>query len=120
MRNSLKEPRKPESVERNKKEIDREVDTSQDQLAEKPDNTVELRDNDELHRDRQLEFEEHQRRQNIAFDNRDRKAQQLKVEMQFYERMLQLGNHKTVAKILVGIEEIASGENRSANRVGGV
>ena len=80
MRNSLKEPEKPESVERNKKEIDREVETSQDQLAEKPDNTAELRDNDELRRDRQLEFEEHRRRQNIAFDNRDRKAQHLKVD----------------------------------------
>jgi hypothetical protein len=111
MRNNLKEPKKPESVERDKKEIDREVETSQDQLTEKPDNTVELRDNDKLHEHRQLEFEEHQRRQNITLDNRDRKNQQLKVEMQIYERLLQLGNHKAAAKILAGIEEFASSEN---------
>ena len=120
MQKSLKEPGNPESVERNKKGIDRKVETPQDQLAEKPDNAVELRDNDERMKDRQLEFEDQQRRQNIVFDNEDRNAQQLKVEFQFYERMLQLGNHKTAAKILVGIEEIATGENRSANRVGGV
>jgi len=120
MRNSLKEPGKPNSVERNKREIDREVKAPQDQLVKKLDNTLELRDNDKRIYNRQLEFEDHQRRQNIEFDNEDRKAQQLKVQFQFYERMLQLGNHKTAAKILVGIEEIATGENRSANRVGGV
>jgi hypothetical protein len=69
---------------------------------------VELRDNDKLHEDRQTEFEEHQRRQCITLDNRDRKNQQLKVEMQVYERLLQLGNHKAAAKILAGIEEFAS------------
>ena len=120
MRNSLKEPGKTNSVERNKREIDREVKAPQDQLVEKLDNTLELRDNDERIYNRQLEFEDHQRRQNIEFDNEDRKAQQLKVQFQFYERMLQLGNHRTAAKLLLEIERIATDENRSANRVGGV
>ena len=119
MRNSLKEPEKANPVERNKMEIDREVQTPQDQFVEEVITTRELEFDERAYR-RQLEFEDYQRRQSVEFDNEDRRAQQLKVQFQFYERMLQLGNHETAVKLLLGIEGNANERNRSANRVGGV
>ena len=119
MRNSVKVPEKANPVERNKMEIDREVKAPQDQFVEKLNVTLKLR-NDERAYSRQLEFEDYQRRQNVELDNEDRKAQPLKVQFQFYERMLQLCNHGVAAKLLLEIEKIATKRNRSANRVGGV
>ena len=119
MRNSLKEPEKANPVERNKMEIDREVKALQDQFVEKLNNTLKLRNDERAYR-RQLEFEDYQQSQSVELDNGDRKAQQLKVQFQFYERMLQLGNHETAVKLLLGIEGNANERNRSANRVRGV
>jgi len=76
--------------------------------------------NDERKQRTQLEFEEDQRRRKSELDIEDQNHTILMKKYEFYERMLQLGNHETAAELLLEItERIATERNRSANRVGG-
>ena len=68
-----------------------------------------------------MEFEEDQRRQELKLDKDDRNHAILEKKREFYERMLQLGNHETADELLLDItERIAAERTRSTNRVGGV
>jgi hypothetical protein len=131
MRNSLKEPEKINPVGRNKMETDQEVKPPQDQFVEKLDK-IEMPGNDAQVYDRQLRFEQDHRRRLAELDIEEKKQliltkQRQEVEQivanrrEFYERMLQLGNHEVAAELLLEItRNIATEKNRSANRVGGV
>ena len=118
MRNILKEPEKTTPVQRNRMEVDTESENTLKRGAE--DSTLKLEFDDQTE-SQQLEFEEDQRRRNAELDIGDRNHTILMKKCQFYERMLQLGNHGTADKLLLEItERIATERNRSANRVGGV
>ena len=76
---------------------------------------------EEDQRRQQLKFEEDQRRQELKLDKDDRDHTLLERKCVFYERMLQLGNHKTAEELLLDItERITAERTRSTNRVGGV
>ena len=91
-----------------------------------------MRGNDAQAYDRQLRFEQdHQRRlaeldieerkQAILTKQRQEAEQSVANRFKNYERMLQLGNHEVAAELLLEItRDIATEENRSANRAGGV
>ena len=129
MRNSLKEPEKVDPVGRNKMEAKQEVKPPQDQFVEELDK---MQGNDAQVYDRQLRFEQDHRRRLAELDIEERKQailtkQRQEVEQivanrrEFYERMLQLGNHEVAAELLLEItRDIATEKNRSANRAGGV
>ena len=90
------------------------------EVAKESDNMLKPR-NDERKQRTQLEFEEDQRRRKSELDIEDQNHTILMKKYEFYERMLQLGNHETAAELLLEItERIANERNRSANRVGGV
>ena len=72
MRNSLKEPEKINSIERNKMEIDREVKSPQGQFVEKLNNTLKPRNHAQAY-DRRLDFEQDHRRRLAKLDIEDRK-----------------------------------------------
>ena len=101
-------------------EIDREVKSPQDQFVEKLNNTSKPR-NDEEACNRQLGFEQDHQRRLAELDVEDREQSILTKQREFYERVLQLGNHEVAVELLLEItRNIATERNRSANRVGGV
>ena len=65
---------------------------------------------EEDQRRQQLRFEEDQRRQELKLDKDDRNHTLLERKRVFYERMLQLGNHKTADELLRDITERITAE----------
>jgi hypothetical protein len=70
---------------------------------------------------RLAELDIEDRKQLILTKQRQEVDQIVTKQREFYERMLQLGNHEVAAELLLEItRNIANERNRSTNRVGGV
>ena len=95
MRNATKEPEKAKLVDENETKINERPDISKSRYSQQ------------------------ERRVELELEDYDHEI--LMKKREFYERMLQLGNHEAAEICLQGItRRIAAAENRSANRVGGV
>ena len=94
-------------------ETDRGVKPPQDQFVEKLNNALKPRNDAQVY-DRQLDFEQDHRRRLAELDIEDRKQliltkqrqevdQIVTKQREFYERMLQLGNHEVAVELLLEI-----------------
>ena len=122
-----KEPEKFNPGKENKMEFAKEQDTNSEESEET--NPVErtkmevarisnnsLRSRSKEQKQAQMEFEKDQRRQELKLDKDDRNHTLLERKRVFYERMLQLGNHKTADELLLDItERITAERTRSTN-----